>query len=427
MSSDMDGQLDDRLRRAFRAADLPPAPSRLDSVLDGLPRAVPSRRPPLLRWVVSGAMAASLTLVVIAGIGTGWLDRLGTSGGAPSPTPSPSASPSPTPSGSPWPYNESPMPAFDVVQLLAGRAEGTIGQGPVVLFGSYSDLRGWDGDPCPSASTVTLEIGCLDRRQGLVAGDELVGSIVDGRWVPTSGPVVHPYWPETIRANPRVRDLFALVPANPDEAVPIFVLLTGHFDDVRAAACPVDASPACADRFVVDDVIQATIRGPGPSLNPSPSSSMTAGGAVPPTASPPPPPRWMAGCAEPRGGPGSTPVPGDPVNPGYASAGWVHRSEIPFPLLASDMLPEMVYLAIIDGDVPLTGWKEDPDGSATRFRWWGTAVCIADDAGIVYTWVPGSTYRRYEDGRRVDGGDPFDHFRNPGASRSPSPPSTAVP
>ena len=56
-------------------------------------------------------------------------------------------------------------------------------------------------------------------------------------------------------------------------------------------------------------------------------------------------------------------------------------------------------------------------GTADDFRWWGTSVCVASENGIFYTWVPGSTYKLYRDGRRVDGGDPFD----PPASASPAP------
>jgi hypothetical protein len=91
----------------------------------------------------------------------------------------------------------------------------------------------------------------------------------------------------------------------------------------------------------------------------------------------------------------------------------VPKAEVPFDFPTGEHVPEMVYFGIVDGAIPLGIWIDDPAAPAERFRWWGRATCVATDEWISYGWLPGTTFRVYEDGRRVDGGDPFDPLPTP--------------
>jgi hypothetical protein len=400
MSDDMDTLFDHRLRSALHGSSLPPAPATLHDFLDDLPRTAAAPRRSVPRWATIGALAAGLGVVAVVGWGAIFGQGGFGPGGEPTPTPivSPSASPSPTPESSSDTY-----PAYVAGELLDRRADGTIGGEQVILIGFYSDLRR-SPVPCPSLSAATLELGCFDRRQGVTGADAAVGAFVDGQFEPTQAPVVHPYWPESLAADPEAAALLGLTAAGP--VAPVAVTLIGHFDDPLAADCPADASPPCADRFVVDDVLLFT----DPTPTPTPATAATPF----PIDSPPPPPTWMDGCTSDRFQDG--PLPGDPIDPPYAQAGWIPKSDIPFEFFAAEMLPEFVYYAVVEGDFPLSIWIDDPQAPGERFRWWGTAACIAYPDGIFPTWVPGSTYRRYEDGRRVDGGDPRDPPPTPSAA-----------
>jgi hypothetical protein len=298
------------------------------------------------------------------------------------------------------------LDAFTVSQLLDGRTTGSIGSDPVILVGWYSDFRGSVQDSCPLPTGADLELGCLDERQGVLDTDAGVGTFVDGSWVPKGEPVVHPYWPPAISSDPGVAALLAVTPPGSSRPRPIFVLLRGHFDDPLAAACGADTADACADRFVVDEVIQFEDPYQSPTPVPSPTPF--------PFDSPPPPPAWITGgnCVAPRSESGVR-EPGDPVDPGFRRAGWIPTADIPYTLpFGYEILPDVVYYVEIEGDFPLGGWR-DAGGEATGdpaddFRWWGRATCIAGGRGVFTGWLPGTTYRLYRDGRRVDGGDPLD-------------------
>jgi hypothetical protein len=195
-------------------------------------------------------------------------------------------------------------------------------------------------------------------------------------------------------ARPRVAALLDVAVHDPATTKPMFVFLAGHFDDVRAADCPPAARPRCADRFVVDDVIQFD----DPYAVPSPTPRATPF----PFGSPPPAPASMASCTAPRS-PESA-LPGDPPLV-LESEGWVAKSDLAFDFVGSEIAADVLYVGTVAGDVPLGAWLDDADG---RYRWWGRSVCAADANGIHFAWLPGSTFRVYDDGRRVDGGDPFE-------------------
>jgi hypothetical protein len=212
--------------------------------------------------------------------------------------------------------------------------------------------------------------------------EEPVGAVVDGTWTPTTAPALHPLWPARLREVGRLARFFAITGPGQPNRRPIYVLLTGHF---------------AADTFVVDDVLQFddpfAAGTPRPSATPFPSASL------------PPPPARMLSCTEPRSPEAA--AYGDPVPRRLVSEGWVAKSDVPFPFLAAAVAEDMVYFGIVEGDIPLGVWLDDPNGPG-RYRWWGTSTCVADTNGIYFGWLPGSTYRVFEDGHRVDGGDPFD-------------------
>ena len=409
-----DEMFDHRLRNALHGTSLPAAPASLRSALEDLPRTAggtSARSMP--RRTAGAALAAGFAAVaVLGGAAIFGLGGFGPAGEAtPTPSPSASASPSPTPA----PSSET----FDVLtsaQILDGRADGTLGNGRVDAWGFFSDFRsatdlqGNPIDPCPSPAAV-LELGCQDVRQGVAETDALIGGFSeDGLWTPdpAAGAVLHPYWPpDVLRDDAEARGLFASAPEDPHSPrIPSLILINGHFDDPRAADCSVDASPPCVDRFVVDDVI--SFDDPYASASASPQASATPF----PFDSPPPAPTWMANCGQSRSSTG--PEPGDPRNWRYAREGWIPKTEIPIEFLGREFLPDAVYYAEVDPDIPISGWQEPVTGTAEDYRWWGTAVCVmAEDSGIFYTWIPGSTYKLYRDGRRVDGGDPLNAERRP--------------
>ena len=408
MNDEMDMLFEHRLRNAFHAVSLPPAPDPLRAALEDLPRVSTQHTRAVPRGAAMVALAAGFA--VVAFVAWGAIFGQGSVGPGGVATPTPSVSPSPSPSTSP---SSSLVTVYPVDQLLTLRADGSIGGESVDVVGWFSDFRsstdttGVPLDPCPDP-TAALELTCQELRQGVAQNEALVGSHVDGAWVPNvdAGAVLHPYWPRSLQGNPRITALFSIAPPDPRIPMPpIFVMLNGHFDDPLAADCPTDASPPCADRFVVDDVISVD--------DPFAVASPAASGSPFPFDSPPPPPSWMANCTKPRSQEASEP--GDPVDPALSSQGWMRKTEVPFLFFGLERAAEMVYVGIVEGDFPLGIWIEAPEGSGQRYRWWGTSTCVADANGISYGWLPGTTYRVYEDGHRVDGGDPFD------------PPPTATP
>jgi len=379
MNDEMDLAFDAMARRRLQAVALPPAPGSLRRTLDELPRTAGAARAGSSRRVAVGLLAAGIVIAVV-----GLNNLFGPSAFVPGPGASPTPSASPRPTASPA---GSTFPAYSIASLLAGRADGSIGDDPVIAFGWYSDLRDVSADPCPSPAPSATVADCLDLRQGLTDAEEAVGTVVDGHWTPTTSPALHPVWPARLGEDARVARFFAITGPGQPNRQPIFVLLTGHFN---------------SDTFVVDDVLQfddpfaeAT---PGPSATPFPSSSL------------PPPPARMLNCTEPRSPEAA--ASGDPIPRRLASQGWVAKTDVPFPFLGVALTEDVVYFGVVEGDIPLGIWLDDADGSG-RYRWWGTSTCVADSNGIFYGWLPGSTYRVYEDGHRVDGGDPFDPQPSP--------------
>jgi len=400
-----DEMFDQRLRNSLHATSLPAAPASLHSVLEDLPRTAggtTARSVP--RWTAGAALAAGLAAVAVLGgaaiLGLGGLGPAGNS----TPTTSPSASPSATPSPS--------SKTFDVLstaQILERRANGTLGSERIGVWGYFSEIP---LDPCPSPAVEPAE--CENVRRGIAENEALIGALnEEGVWTPNpaAGAILNVYWPPDKPLDPEAVGLLSIAPVDPATRLkPSLVIINGHFVEPRKLECPnVAGPPPCVDRFDVDDVI--SFDDPYASASARPEASATPF----PFESPPPPPNWMANCSQPRSPDGAEP--GDPTEIRYSREGWIPKTELPFEFIGSELLPDVVYYAEVEGDIPLGAWQEPVTGTADDYRWWGTSVCVATEANIVYTWVPGSTYRLYRDGRRVDGGDPF----NPAPSSTPAP------
>ena len=230
----MDLGFDTLIRRTLRSAELPAAPASLRRTLDDLPRTAAAPRPASRYRLTVGLLAAGIVVIAVVALN----GLLGQPGFGPGPGASPTPSPTPQPTGTP---SSSTYPAYSVATLLAGRADGTVGDDPVIVYGSYTDLRDVTADPCPTQSPPNVEPGCLDRRQGLVDVEEAVGTVVDGHWTPNPSPALHPVWPERLRDDPRAARFFTITGPEQSDRQPIFVLLTGHFE---------------ATTFVVDEILQ---------------------------------------------------------------------------------------------------------------------------------------------------------------------------
>src|SRR6185503_12881880 len=151
--------------------------------------------------------------------------------------------------------------------------------------------------------------------------------------------------PDILRDDPEAIGLLSLAP--PDPATPLkpsLIIVNGHFIEPRTLECPKVAAPPCIDRFDVDDVI--SFDDPYARASASPEASATPF----PFDSPPPPPSWMANCDQSRSATG--PEPDDPVDWGYAREGWIPKDEMPFEFLGSEALPDVVYYAEVEPDIP---------------------------------------------------------------------------
>ena len=375
MSDEMDLGFDTLIRRTLHSAELPAAPASLHRALDDLPRTAVAPGPASRHRLTVGLLAAGIVVIAVVSL-NGLLGQPATG-----PGPGANQTPSPTPRPTATPFS-STYPAYSVETLLSGRADGTIGDDPAIVYGWYTDLRDVIADPCPTPDSSDVGSRCLDLRQGLVDGEGTVGMIVDGHWSQNSSPALHPVWPDRLRDDPRAARFFAITGHEQRDRQPIFVLMTGHF---------------AGDAFVVDEILQ--FDDPYLAATPAPSATPTG-----PPGSLPPPPARMTSCTEPRAPEAA--ASGDPIPRRLSSEGWVAKEDVPFPFLGAPVAEAMVYFGIVEGDIPLGIWIDDPDGQG-RFRWWGTATCVADANGIFFGWLPGSTYRIFDDGHRVDGGDPL--------------------
>ncbi len=263
---------------------------------------------------------------------------------------------------------------YSVSELLDARSTGKIRGETVALHGFWTNRLVPHGCAPPDSTPGALEIWCHDGEWGITERPEPIAVLVaDSELHPAAGPHLTPYVPKEL-----TEPLFGLPLLDGQPFPPIPIELLGHFDDPAVKDCRPGAQSACADRFVLEKIVAFDVTGvPPPLATVSPTDF--------PFAYPPAAPFDVAECA------GTGP---------YSFTGWTESSD----LNLDEALPPVVYAAVTRDVVVIGGWTEDPEGSGQRFRTWGQRVCYAreGEAGsFTLSWVPGSAYREWEDGRRT--------------------------
>jgi hypothetical protein len=216
---------------------------------------------------------------------------------------------------------------------------------------------------------------CNVGEWGVTERDEPIGELtVDSRWIPATGPHLTPFL-----SNELAYLLIQPVEIDGQRERPVPIVVIGHFDDDRVKDCQPAQAKLCADRFVIDRIVDYRPGAvPTPGVTPPPSPF--------PFDSPPPAPFDVANCA------GDGP---------YSFVGWISREDLG--LVGQGDVPPTAYAAITRDVIEIGSWIDDPASSGQRYRVMARRVCFAaeyDHGAIRFGWVPGSEYREWEDGHR---------------------------
>ncbi len=190
---------------------------------------------------------------------------------------------------------------------------------------------------------------------------------------PPAGPRLVPFVSEPLLA------VLPIAPVGDQPHPPVPLVVVGHFDDPRAAACQPEARQACLDRFVLDRVVvfdPAAVPAPTPTPIPSPF----------PFDSPPAAPFAPARCS--ASGVGA-------AGP-FSFVGWMPGEQIPGSM-GVDYSGVVLYVAITRDAVPLGEWSD----ASPRWRPMGRMICIGregESGAVQFDSVRGSTFRQLEDG-----------------------------
>ena len=192
------------------------------------------------------APAAVVILAIGAVSGVALLDG---QRGSNSPTePSADPSTSPSPSESPVASEAARLPVISVLDAIALRDAGEDNREIAVRawFAPYYPSRA-----CGFASNEQpvwpLLVECPEDRLWLMQDPEPVITVTDSglSWRGPTGPAISPAFGDIDRS-------WALPVEDTTRLVELVVV--GHFDDRRSAACPADLGQDCRDRFVVDRI-----------------------------------------------------------------------------------------------------------------------------------------------------------------------------
>jgi hypothetical protein len=289
------------------------------------------------------------------------------------PTASPTA-PEATTSSTPAPSTVGGLHIYTVSELLDARLAGTVEGGPIALRGFWTErLIGHSCSP-PMKPVGELELGCYEGEWGITERDESIGELtVDSRFVPASGPHLTPFIPDDLWSRLGQSEII-----NGQRPRPVPIVVVGHVDDPRAKDCQAEAAQRCADRFVVDRIVDYRPEAvPTPGVTPSPTPF--------PFDSPPAPPFDVADCA------GDGP---------YSFVGWIAGKD----LKLDRSVPTTAYAAITRDVIQVGDWIDDPGGSGHQFRTMGRRICFAaewDQGTIGFAEVPGTAYRDWDDGHHT--------------------------
>lgn len=350
-------ELEGRLSAAFGRQTLPPAPVSVYRHLERVVEAEPARdawRP--RRRVFS--LVALLILLALAWIAFVGIILLGS---APAAAPDAETSPRATAITS-----VSGLPVRSVGDVLALRAAGSLRDEPVAVGGYWTNRAFGHSCAPPPHQPGALELYCSDGEFGITERPEAILELIHGSQViPASGPHLTPFVDPAMGAA-----IVAFASASRTDP-PIPIVVVGHFDDPRAAACPPEARQRCLDRLVIDRVVYFD-RASAPAVTASPEPTPF------PYDSPPPPPFEASRC--------------DGVDdPEFV--GWTTPQELGLQDRGGHIW------AVVSKEMPLTDWAGPEDGR--QYRVWGKRLCYAyewEEGSMTGGPLPGSTYRLWADG-----------------------------
>jgi hypothetical protein len=322
-----------------------------------------------------GAVAAWAIVVAVAASACGAPGPSWTTGPTPpDPTPVTAAStPRPAPS---LPATVDGQAVRTVSELQTARAAGKAPGGPYALRGYWSVASFAFSCPAPMGEPGVLELYCRTDF-GITELDEAALTIVRSANETSAhgpaGPVLVPY------VSDAQWSLLNLAPVGDQPHSPVPIVVTGHFDDPRAALCRPEAHQACLDRYVIDTIV---VFDPASVGDPTPVPT----GTPFPFDSPPPAPFSAERCRA-----NET----DPL-PAFSFVGWMPGDQIESGI-GVDYSGVTLYVAITRDAVPLGIWSDtDP-----RWRPMGRLICIGREGepdGLGFDHVPGTDYRQLEDG-----------------------------
>lgn len=368
----MNDHSDPALRDALRRASLPTAPDTLRDRLHALAEMPPMDDVAGANW--SSGHRAAIFIGFVAALTLAAVVLILPIGGAPRPTIA-------------LPTMVDGLPVMTVSEALAARAAGNLPDGRAAVRGYWSDGSvGHSCAPPPLGEPVgDLEIRCHDGEYGITERDEpmFVVDMRTGRVThEAQGPHLTPWIPNELE---RIEDLVELPIINGQRYPPVPIVVVGHFDDPRAAACAPRARQLCLDRLVIERIVVFD-----PTVVPTPGVTPT------PTPFPELPPDALFGpdrCS------------GDVE---YSFVGWTTTRELEM----SYDREGNVYAMVTAEAVLLTehGWQDDPNGSGHQYQIWGRHICFAEEGRegeMGFASVVGSAFVLWDDGLRVPGENPF--------------------
>jgi hypothetical protein len=159
----------------------------------------------------------------------------------------------PAPSSGPFPVELDGLPVLTVTQGLAARDSGRAG--PHAIGGWFSMESVPHSCPATLVAVSPLEEFCHPEHWGLA---ELPEPVIEQR-VTRNGDTTSTELKVGIASGPWIQPVLEfqepIFPAGvTDTTLPVAVVLIGHFDDHRAADCPMDQVEACRRRFVATSV-----------------------------------------------------------------------------------------------------------------------------------------------------------------------------
>jgi hypothetical protein len=146
------------------------------------------------------------------------------------------------------------LPILSVSEALAYAANGSLGSSSVAVGGWWSSIMAPRSCAPPIGRVGELELYCSDGEYGITELNEPIERVLpDGSVAAGRGPWLTPYLDHTVRG---VQELFRVPARLGNAAVPIAVVVVGHFRDARVAGCRPQAADLCRQRLVVERIVQ---------------------------------------------------------------------------------------------------------------------------------------------------------------------------